>query len=308
MTTAVYEQLSALADDTRGRVLCVLDRNELTVGELTQVLQLPQSTVSRHLKVLSDAGWVTSRAEGTSRLYALSSLEGSDRKLWQLVRTRVEESAAARHDLVRLERVLAERRQRSRDFFSTSAGQWDAMRAELFGDRSDITALLGLLDPAWVVGDLGCGTGRLTEALAPFVGSVVAIDESRGMLAMARRRLGSTPNVEFRSGDVMSLPVENGELNAAVLGLVLNYATDPVALLIEVRRSLARGGRILIIDMQPHDREELRARTGQAWMGISSEQLGAWLSEAGFSSVRYVPLSPDPQAKGPPLFSCTATR
>ena len=306
MTVAVTDQLSVLADDTRSRVLSALDRHELTVGELMQVLQVPQSTASRHLKVLSDAEWVTSRAEGTSRVYAMATLDTSDRRLWQLVKERVATSSAARHDAVRLRSVLAERRARSQEFFATAAGQWDALRSELFGERSDVTAFLALLDEEWVVGDLGCGTGRGAASLAPFVRHVIAVDDSRAMLAAARRRLEGVNNVDIRQGDLGALPLADAELDAATMTLVLNFVAEPAAALSEVRRTLKAKGRVLIVDMQPHSRDDLRARTGQVWQGISEEQLTAWLHEAGFTAVRYIPIPPDPAAKGPTLFACTA--
>lgn len=306
VTLAVTDQLSALADDTRSRVLAALDRHELTVGELTQVLQLPQSTVSRHLKVLADAGWVTSRAEGTSRVYALGQLEPSDRRLWQIVRERVLHSAPAKHDAGRLRSVVAERRTRSQEFFASAAGQWDALRTELFGERADAAALPGLLDEHWVIGDLGCGTGRGTASLAPFVSRVIAVDDSRAMLNAARRRLDGVENVELRQGDLEHLPINDAELDAATMTLVLAFVGEPVLALREVHRALKPGGRILIVDMQPHSRDDLRTRTGQVWQGISPDQIGGWLGEAGFTSTRYIPLPPDPQAKGPSLFACTA--
>lgn len=305
-TATVTDQLSVLADDTRARVLLALDRNELTVGELMQVLQLPQSTVSRHLKVLADSEWVTSRAEGTSRVYGLAALEVADRRLWQLVRERVAASAPARHDAGRLRSVLAERRARSREFFSTAAGQWDALRSELFGDRADVTAMLALLGDGWTVGDLGCGTGRATASLAPFVQRVIAVDDSRAMLNAARRRLEGVENVELRQGDLHALPLESETLDVATMMLVLNYVAEPVSALEEVRRVLRPDGRVLIVDMQPHSRDDLRARMGQVWQGISAAQVAGWLGDAGFAGVRYIPLSPDAQAKGPPLFACTA--
>lgn len=242
---------------------------------------------------------------GTSRVYSLSALDSSDRRLWQLVRDRVSETTPARHDATRLQRVLAERRERSREFFSSAAGQWDALRAELFGDRADVAALLGLLDERWTVGDLGCGTGRISASLAPFVQRVVAVDDSRGMLSAARRRLADAGNVEFRQGELGSLPVQDGELDAAVIALVLNYVAEPVQALTEVKRALKAGGRLLVVDMQPHDRDDLRLRTGQVWQGVTQEQVEGWLRDSGFKSVRYTALQPDAQAKGPPLFVCT---
>src|SRR6478672_9773414 len=154
---AIFGQMTALADPTRSRLLLALERNELTVNELTAILQLPQSTISRHLKALSAEGWLDARAEGTSRHYriASTSLDPASRKLWSIVRDEVVHTNAAEQDARRTQAVLAERSTRSQQFFSTSAGQWDRMRLELFGRRADV-ALLGLLDESWTVADLGC--------------------------------------------------------------------------------------------------------------------------------------------------------
>ena len=168
---AILDHLSALADTTRSRILLLLDRHELTVSELCGIMQLPQSTVSRHLKALADSGWIAARAEGTSHLYAMTrdELDPPARRLWALVREQVGADAAALQDQRRLQAVLAERRTKSQEFFSSSAGQWDRLRDELFGDRFHLAALPAFADADWTVGDLGCGTGQVTAALAPFV-------------------------------------------------------------------------------------------------------------------------------------------
>src|SRR5262245_25347744 len=129
---AIHDHLASLADTTRSRVLLLLDRQELTVSELCSVLQLPQSTVSRHLKALADGGWVTVRAEGTSNIYAITrDLDGAARRLWLLVREQVGPTAAAANDARRLQSTLADRRTKSQEFFSSSAGQWDKLRDDL---------------------------------------------------------------------------------------------------------------------------------------------------------------------------------
>jgi ubiquinone/menaquinone biosynthesis C-methylase UbiE/DNA-binding transcriptional ArsR family regulator len=306
----IFDRLSALADPTRSRLLLLLDRHELTVGELCSALQLPQSTVSRHLKTLADEGWVTARAEGTSRRYAMpgTALDPGARRLWHLVREQVRATPSARHDLTRAERVLLERRTASQAFFSSRAGQWDKVRAELYGSRADLDPLVALLDPSWTVADLGCGTGQTSATLAPYVKQLVAVDESSAMLAAARRRLAEHENVDLRSGRLEDLPIDDGSIDVAVLSLVLHFVVDPMEVLAEAARVLRPGGRLLVVDMLPHERDEYRATMGHLWLGFDEQQLAGWLEDAGFASPRVVPLPPDPQAKGPGLFTARAIR
>ena len=306
---AILDHLSALADTTRSRILLLLDRHELTVSELCSVMQLPQSTVSRHLKALADSGWISARAEGTSNLYAMTGdLESSARRLWALVRDQVGPTPAAVHDQRRVQTVLAERRTKSQEFFSSAAGQWDRMRDDLFGERPHLAALAAFADADWTVGDLGCGTGRMTAALAPFVGHVIAVDGSAAMLQAAKKRLQGFDNVELRRGDVEDLPIDEGRLDAATLALVLHHLPEPPRALAEVARVLKPQGRLLIIDMLPHDRDSYRQQMGHVWLGFSEEHVRRILDESGFGDVRIVPLSPDPKSKGPGLFVATARK
>jgi ubiquinone/menaquinone biosynthesis C-methylase UbiE/DNA-binding transcriptional ArsR family regulator len=307
--TALFGQMTALADPTRSRVLLALERNELTVNELRAIMQLPQSTISRHLKMLSAEGWVEARAEGTSRHYriATDSLDPATRRLWHLVRDEVVHSTAAEHDARRTQSVLAERSTRSQQFFSTSAGQWDRMRLELFGRRAD-TALLGLLDESWKVADLGSGTGAISQSIAPFVSQVIAVDESNAMLSAARKRLNGIENVDIRNGRLESLPLADGEVDVALLFLVLHYAPDPVRVIAEAVRVLKPGGRLLVLDMMPHDRQDLRQTMGHLWQGFDNTTLTGWMQSAGLDGIRYNPLPPDPEAKGPMLFAATGKR
>lgn len=310
VSPAILGWMSALSDPTRARLLRLVERRELAVAELCEVLQLPQSTVSRHLKVLSDDGWVSSRPEGTSRLYRMSvdGKASAARRLWGLLRDQLAEVPAAHSDDERLERVLAARQSRSQAFFASAAGQWDRLREELFGRALDARALPALLDERWVVGDLGCGTGGLSEALAPFVRRVVAVDGSPAMLKAARARLAEHPSAEIRRGELESLPVADGELDAALFALVLHHVTDPQRALSEAARALKPGGRLVVVDMQPHERQDYREKMGHVWLGFSSEQMSPWLERAGFERVRMTPLPPDPQARGPGLFAATAAR
>jgi ArsR family transcriptional regulator len=307
---AILDHLSALADTTRSRILLLLDRHELTVSELCGIMQLPQSTVSRHLKALADSGWISARAEGTSNVYAMTrdDLDASARRLWALVREQVGPTPAAMNDQRRVLTVLAERRTKSQEFFSSSAGQWDRLRDDLFGERVHLAALPAFADSEWTVGDLGCGTGQVTATLAPFVGRVIAVDASAAMLQAARKRLQGFENVELRRGELEALPIDDARLDAATLALVLHHVPEPGRALAEVARVLKPRGRLLIVDMLPHDRDSYRQQMGHVWLGFPDEHLRRILDESGFGDVRIVPLSPDPKSKGPGLFVATAKR
>ena len=314
MSVSILDRISALADPTRSRILLLLDGRELMVGELCAVLQLPQSTVSRHLKILRDEGWVEARGEGTSRFYSMvqSRLDPAAKRLWHVVRDQVSAAPGAAQDTRRVESVLEQRvstrRSRSQDFFSTAHGSWDAMRADMIGKRTDLLALLDLLDERWVVGDLGCGTGHVSELLAPCVARVIAVDESGPMLSAARERLEKLHNVELRAGAVEDLPIENGELDVALLFLVTHFVAEPATLLRDVQRVLKPGGKLLLVDFMIHDRAEYAIQLGHVWQGFDEPQVTNWLEQSGFSSARYRVLPADPAAKGPSLFAATARK
>jgi len=301
---------SALSDPTRCRMLWLLDRHELTVSEICSVMQLPQSTVSRHLKTLSDAGWVSSRRDGTSRYYALSLSEaaGALGQIWSLTRDQLTGRPGADQDARRLDGVLAQRSRTSQQFFASAAGQWDRLRDELFGREFAIRALAGLLPDDWVVGDLGCGTGVSLQALAPWVRQVIGVDASDEMLSAAAGRVRGLSNVELRRGALEALPLEDQSLDAATMMLVLHHVPSPAAAMAEAARVLRSGGRLLIVDMTPHDREDYRSQMGHVWLGFSADQVRRLFEQAGFDRIRIHDLPPAPDAKGPTLFAAAATR
>lgn len=307
---AIFDDLTALSDATRSRMLLILERHELTVTELCAVLQLPQSTVSRHLKTLADTNWVTSRRDGTSRYYtlALDERDAHTRRLWSLLREQIATTAGADQDGRRLTGVLARRQTQSEAFFATAAGQWDRLRRELFGGASSLHALPALIDARWTVGDLGCGTGETSAALAPFVTQAVAVDRSGEMLQAARRRLRGMANVDIRRGELEALPIADGELDAAVMMLVLHHVPDPGAALTEAARTLRPRGKLVLCDMLPHDHEEYKQQMGHVWLGFADDQLRRLFGAAGFDDIRIVPLAVDPGAKGPALFVASAIR
>jgi ArsR family transcriptional regulator len=320
----LLDSFSALADATRCRMLLVLEEHELTVSELCAVLQLPQSTVSRHLKTLADVGLVSSRRDGTSRYYALSIGPAAGQRssssskssqpvapqaeLWQLIRRELADRPGVSQDARRLARVLARRSETSQQFFATSSGQWDRLRDELFGEGFYWRALLALLPRSWTIGDLGCGTGAIVAALAPYVARVIGVDVSDGMLQAARTRVASLDNVELRRGTLESLPLDDASLDAATLVLVLHHLPAPATAVAEAVRALKPGGRLLVIDMAPHEREEYRRQMGHVWLGFSEDQIHRLFAQAGLTGTVIHSLPPATEARGPALFAATAVK
>jgi ArsR family transcriptional regulator len=235
-------------------------------------------------------------------------LDPGARQLWPLIRDQVAGSSAAGQDERRLATVIKGRRDTSQRFFATAAGEWDQIRAKLFGDTFYLWGILGLIDRSLVVGDLGCGTGQLAEAVAPYVRRVVAVDGSDDMLAAARVRLDGAANVALKRGDLESLPLKNGELDAAVLSLVLHYAPDPARALGEVARVVKPGGRVLVVDMLPHEHEEYQQQMGHVWLGFSEKRITRELTSAGFEHVRVRLIPADSSAGGPALFAAVGVK
>lgn len=305
----VLDRLGTLGDATRCRLLALLEGNEFSVSECCQILQLPQPTVSRHLKVLLDGGWVSARNRGTSRHYrAADGLSDDAVAIWSVVREQMRRDPRLAEDAERARAVSALRDDRSRAFFSASADRWDEIRSDLYGARADILPLLGLLEPDWTVADLGTGTGVFPVTVAPYVGRAVGVDRSPEMLSAARQRARGLENVDFREGTLERLPLGDASVDLAILSLVLHFVPDPPAALAEAVRILRPGGRLIVVDARRHGREELAEEMGHHWPGFDAPRMTGWLGEAGLEPGPWQPLSPDPDGKGPLLFVQTSRR
>lgn len=300
----LLSRMAALGDPIRLRMLALLEREELGVGELAEVLQLPQSSVSRHLKQLAEAGWVISRSERTTNLYRMPSdeLDASASQLWALSRGEIARWPVLEHDALRLTRRLAERR----SVFADVAGEWDELRTELYGTLFTDVALRALLPRDLVVADLACGSGVASAALAPHVARVIGVDSQPEMLEAARCR--AVANVELRQGDLASLPIADDECGAALCLLALTHVDDPAAALAEMARIVHTGGRVVIVDLLHHGRDDFRRRMGALRAGFTRDELADLVSGAGLGHVTCEPLPPEPQAKGPALLIATAER
>lgn len=309
---ALIQWMDCLADPTRLRLLRLLERHELGVVELCDVLQMPQSTVSRHLKLLADLDWCDNRRQGTTNLYRMSldKLDEAARRLWELARDQSEKWPTLKQDRLRLARRLRQRSGDTKAFFAGAAGDWDRLREEYYGRSFQQAAMLALIPAAWTVVDLGCGTGQLAASLAPHVQKMIGIDQSEEMLAAARQRTAALGNVELQRGELEALPLKNGSCDAALMVLVLSYLSNPSAGLMEMARVLRPGGTAVIVDLLRHDRDDFRRQMGQQALGYEPADLETMLKQAGFGAqgVRIQPLPPEPQARGPALMLVTASK
>jgi SAM-dependent methyltransferase len=303
--------MGSLGDPARLRILRLLELHELGVAELGDVLQLPQSTISRHLKILADEGWLRSRRVGTTHLSVLDSsrLDPTQQRLWSLAREHTDGWASVSQDEIRLQRRLRERQDDSRRFFTGAAAEWDKLRDDLYGHDFSFTAMLALLPRDIVVADLGCGTGSLLERLSPHAGQAIGVDNTPAMLKGARDRTKHLPNVDVRQGELEELPIDDKSVDAAMMVLALSYVAEPKRVLQEMARVLnADGGRAVIVDVTQHDREDFRVQMGQSRLGFEANEIAELLVDVGLQSPIVRTLPPAPSVKGPALFLATAIR
>jgi len=298
-------RLNALSDASRLRMLALLDRFELGVGELATALQLPQSTASRHLRRLHDAGWVARRSEGVHARYRLAtdSLDDPTSDLWQAASSTFKRDMQATEDRQRAEQVIATRHVDSKAFFGAVGGTWTELRDSLFGQAAATEALLALLAPTTTVADLGCGTGFLASQLAPWVARIDAVDRESSMLDAARKRLAAYDNIYFHQGDVIDVPLPDQSVDMALALLLLHHIDDPLLVVQQAARILRPGGRLLIVDMTKHDRNEYRDTMGHVHLGFEEQEISAWAGRSGMVLARFRRLHLNPQARGPGLFA-----
>ena len=295
--------MHCLADATRLRLLVLLAEHELGVSDLCDVVQLPQSTVSRHLKILADDGWVISRRQGTTNLYqmVLDELDQPQRELWLITRGQASDWATLGQDRLRLQQLVLSRQQDAGAFFADAAEHWDGIRHELYGPRFTHDAMLGLIPPTWTVADLGCGSGALASELSPFVKQIIGVDGSTAMLDAARQRTRELTNIDLRQGDLVALPIDDASVDATLCVIVLSYVERAQQAVREMARVLRPGGRVVVVDLLAHNRDPFRRQMGQVHAGFTTDALESMFHDAGLTQVCCRPLSPSPEATGPAL-------
>ncbi|MFT7520572.1 MAG: ubiquinone/menaquinone biosynthesis C-methylase UbiE [Kiritimatiellia bacterium] len=302
----IFARLSVLAEPTRARLLRVLECEELGVGELANVVQLPQSTVSRHLKVLHGDGWLDRRKDGTASLFRVAlDLPVGASALWPAVRGQAQELWADEDDL-RMRAVIAARHVDSATWFGRMAEHWDGVRQDLFGVDFTFSTLLSLVPDHWTVLDLGCGTGAVVAQLALGVREVIGVDRERAMLEAAVKRCDGLGNVRLHMASLDALPLEDDSVDAALCMLVLHHQALIGSVLNEARRVLRPGGRLVVLDMVEHERSEYRQSMGHHHLGFSELAVFGAFESAGLRPVSYRRLAAQPEARGPGLFVAIA--
>jgi ubiquinone/menaquinone biosynthesis C-methylase UbiE len=280
---------AALADPTRLRIVMLLRAMELSVGEIAQVLGQSQPRVSRHVKILIDAGLAERRKEGSWVFLSLGE-RGRTEPLFQLLDRWTEldgENPWVAADAARLAAVRADRAAAAERYFASHAGSWDALRS-LHVAESEVEAAIGRALGKAAIGrlvDIGTGTGRMIELFGRAAEQALGIDRSPEMLRLARAKLAEAglDSVELRQGDMYSLPLASGSAETVIIHQVLHYAQNPAAAVAEAARLLSPGGRLLIVDFAPHEREELRAADAHVRLGFADEAILKHFEEAGLS-------------------------
>ncbi len=280
-----------LADSTRVRILRLLEREELAVNELMDVLSMTQSRVSRHLGILREAGLLRDRREGTFVHYRfVPPTDGPWGDAWRLATRALEDDAEARADAVALEAVIAARAVKSRTFFDEVGPEWDGLRKVFGDDMLRARAITRLVPPHLRVVDVGTGTGALARDLLHAGLTVVAVDHSRRMLDAARANLeadGADPDrIELRQGDAAALPLVDGEVGGAFAHMVLQYLASPADAIREMARVVAPGGAVVIVDFVAHDRTWMRDELGVLWLGFPPDEIRGQLEASGLVDVR----------------------
>ena len=281
----------ALADPSRLRILALLRSMELSVGELAQLLGQSQPRVSRHVRILADAGLVARRKEGS---WVFLMLADGDRTvpIFEALGQWGGEDAQAQFaaDLARLEAVRADRAEAAARYFAIHADTWDSIRSLHVAESEVEQAIEEALGdgPIGRLVDIGTGTGRMLELFGPRADSAIGIDRSSEMLRLARVKLEATGlrHASLRQGDMYALPLADASADVVILHQVLHFAQAPAHAIGEAARLLSPGGRLLIIDFAPHEREELRERDAHARLGFADSAISGWLEGAGMLAER----------------------
>ena len=279
--------LQALADPTRLRILALLRRMELSVGELAQLLEQSQPRVSRHVRILADAGAVERRKEGSWVFLKIADSERTT-PMFALIDSWADESSNDLFDAdaAKLSRIRAERAEAASRYFESHAGVWDQIRSLHVAESEVEQAIARALcdQPLGRLVDIGTGTGRMIELFGRDALQAIGIDRSSEMLRLARVKLEAAGIASsLRQGDMNALPLDDGTADTVIIHQVLHYAHSPAVAIAEAGRVLSHGGRLLVVDFAAHEREELRTTDAHIRLGFDDETMAGWFNGAGLT-------------------------
>lgn len=272
----------ALSDVTRIRLVNILARYELNVGEIVQALDMGQSRISRHLKILADSGLLECRRDGLWAFYKAAE-SGPGKKFLNAAAELMADEEEMSNDLDRAAQVVSERAVVSRRFFDSIASDWHRLSRDVLGDF-DLAAEVRskLPESCPVLADLGCGLGDMIEALKGKADKVIGVDNSPKMLELAGQRLSGIKGLSLRIGELSHLPLKDGEADCAVMSMVLHHMSQPMDALRESARAMKPGGELIIVDFDKHENEDMRKEYGDHRLGFERAKLQVWLEDAGF--------------------------
>jgi ubiquinone/menaquinone biosynthesis C-methylase UbiE/DNA-binding transcriptional ArsR family regulator len=301
----VLQGLRAIGEASRLRVLHLLSHGELNVTEITQVLKQSQPRISRHLKLMCDAGLLERYREGTWVLFRLKDDGRAAELARAVIRLLPASGDQLQRDSDRLAQVREARQRAAQQYFEANARNWDHLRSLYVSEKHVEAALLKLVGdgPIGTLLDLGTGTGRVLQLLGSRVSRAIGIDASREMLAVARTNLerAGLRDVQVRQGDIAALPFSEATVDLITMHQVLHYLDDPAKAIEEGARVLKCGGRLLMVDFAPHDLEYLREEHAHRRLGIAPEHMAGWLSRAALDLIHFSTLRPPKKRAGPGL-------
>ncbi|CCK80284.1 ArsR/SmtB family transcription factor [Desulfobacula toluolica] len=272
----------ALSDKTRVRLLYVLQKYELNVNEIVLVVDMIQSGVSRHLKILMESGLLTSRRDGSFIYYSAAKNENI-KTFIKLIDQSLEKEKLTGQDVKKAREMIKIRQNKTKRFFKTVAPQWDQLKKEVLGNFDLNSMIMKKISFHGNISDLGCGTGELIESLSVEVShNLIGIDSSPEMLELARLRLSGTDNAELRLGEIEHLPMKNKEIDTAIMNMVLHHISQPEISIAEVYRVLKPGGIFILSDFEKHNQEKIKDIMGGSWLGFEKEKIKTWLTDTGF--------------------------
>jgi len=272
----------ALSDQTRLRLLYLLKQFELNVNEIVVVVDMIQSGVSRHLKILMESGLLASRRDG-SFIYYSAAKNDTVKTFTALIEQSLEKQNILNEDLRRARQIIQIRQNKTKRFFKTIAPEWDQIKKRVLGDFDLNPIIIKKISLQGNISDLGCGTGELIEQLSNSTShNLIGIDSSPEMLEQARSRLSGLKNAELRLGELEHLPMKNREITTAVMNMVLHHISQPELSIGEVYRVLKPGGIFILSDFEKHDQEKIKEIMGGSWLGFEKKEVCGWLEEAGF--------------------------